>query len=280
MTKRCAGFLLFSGLAALIAACGGSARTDAGTAAGAAGQASGGGPSSAGSSAAGASAAGAPSAGAANLADACSAPKVSGQCDAYIPSFWHNPTSGLCEPFIYGGCGGNDNRYQTRDACLSACPNSLNEWGACMGDSDCVLVSPSCCAACEPVTDSGWLALNGEHFGDQMAPCATVGACAPCPQVTEQEATGKYFRPVCVAGHCSALDVRQSAYTECSTDSDCTLRDGVKCCAECDGGFVAVNANANFCPDGPERCAHCASIPPSNLQATCTQNRCVLASVE
>ncbi len=275
MTKRSAGFALFSGLVVLIAACGGSALEQGGSASGAGGQASAGGPSLAGSSAAGTSAAGAPS-----LSEACSAPEVPGQCDAYQPSFWHNPTSGLCEPFIYGGCGGNDNRYASRDACLQACPSSVNAWGACKVDSDCRLVSPGCCAACEPVTEQGLLAINSEHLTDQMLPCASVGACAPCPQVTEQEATGKYFRPVCSAGQCSALDVRQSVYTECSTGADCTLRDGVKCCAECDGGFVAVNATANFCPDGAEACSHCASIPPSNLQAACAQNRCVLASVE
>lgn len=27
-----------------------------------------------------------------------------------------------CHPFVYGGCGGNANRFETREACESRCP--------------------------------------------------------------------------------------------------------------------------------------------------------------
>src|SRR3954471_665639 len=132
MPKPLPGFALFCGFVAIIPACGGSALTEGGRSdAGAGGAATGSGgrpgaggasatagsnavggsaggaPSVAGAPAAGASAAGAPG-------DACSAPMASGNCNGYEPSFWHNPKSGLCEPFIYGGCGGNENRYPTR----------------------------------------------------------------------------------------------------------------------------------------------------------------------
>jgi hypothetical protein len=42
-------------------------------------------------------------------------------CRAYIPSFFYNSTSGRCEQFIYGGCGGNSNRFTTVGACEHRC---------------------------------------------------------------------------------------------------------------------------------------------------------------
>jgi hypothetical protein len=293
MAKRFAGFALFSGLTALFVACGGTALTEgdssraggAGFTSGGAGPGPGGAPSGAGSNTAGtsaaggSSAAGGPSAGGSS-GEPCSAPMTQGQCDGYQPSFWHDPKSGLCEPFIYGGCGGNANRYRTRDACLMACPGGGSAWGACQVDSDCTLTSVGCCAACEPVGDHDLLSLNGSHLAEQMAtrPCANVGACAPCPSVSEFVATAKYFRAVCVAGQCSALDVRQAAYTECSDGAGCSLRNGVNCCPECDAeGYVAVSSRASFCPNGPEPCGKCTPVPPaSGIIAACDGKRCML----
>ncbi|MET0793877.1 MAG: BPTI/Kunitz domain-containing protein [Polyangiaceae bacterium] len=283
MSKQVAGFALFSACVALVAACGGSARIEAGPPPdpGVAGQSTGSAGQSSGSAGQSSGGAGQSSGGAGPTpGDACSAAQVAGQCDGYQPSFWHNPKTGLCEPFIYGGCDGNANRYATRDACLTACGGGGSNWGACRVDSDCAFTSTSCCAACDPIVDWDLLALSDSHWADYSAtqPCASVGACAPCLALSELDATGKYFRPVCVAGQCSALDVRQSAYTECTTDNECTLRDGVKCCPECDGGFVAVASQSNFCPNGPQSCPKCAAIaPPPYLQAVCNGQHCELA---
>ena len=51
----------------------------------------------------------------------CTLPPVSGMCEAYMPSFFYNATSGMCESFVYGGCGGNDNRFGTYEDCLLKC---------------------------------------------------------------------------------------------------------------------------------------------------------------
>ncbi|RWS23400.1 hypothetical protein B4U80_06719 [Leptotrombidium deliense] len=47
--------------------------------------------------------------------------KVVGGCDGYFPSYSFNSTSKRCESFIYGGCGGNNNRFETIQQCISAC---------------------------------------------------------------------------------------------------------------------------------------------------------------
>ncbi|XP_053409062.1 actinia tenebrosa protease inhibitors-like isoform X2 [Mercenaria mercenaria] len=42
-------------------------------------------------------------------------------CLAYIQSYGYNSTSGKCEKFIYSGCGGNANRFETLEKCKQRC---------------------------------------------------------------------------------------------------------------------------------------------------------------
>ncbi|RCN35661.1 Kunitz/Bovine pancreatic trypsin inhibitor domain protein [Ancylostoma caninum] len=45
----------------------------------------------------------------------------SGVCHGYIPKFAFDEDSGECIRFIYGGCGGNRNRFDTKAKCQLAC---------------------------------------------------------------------------------------------------------------------------------------------------------------
>uniref|UniRef100_A0A670ZAR0 BPTI/Kunitz inhibitor domain-containing protein n=1 Tax=Pseudonaja textilis TaxID=8673 RepID=A0A670ZAR0_PSETE len=47
-----------------------------------------------------------------------------GRCRDHIPRFYFNTVTGNCDVFIYGGCGGNENNFQTWYECKAACPNS------------------------------------------------------------------------------------------------------------------------------------------------------------
>jgi len=51
----------------------------------------------------------------------CSLPKVVGRCKADFLNFYYNSTTKTCESFIYGGCGGNRNRFRTKTACETIC---------------------------------------------------------------------------------------------------------------------------------------------------------------
>ncbi|XP_064001754.1 kunitz-type protease inhibitor 1 isoform X2 [Pogoniulus pusillus] len=45
----------------------------------------------------------------------------SGQCTDSIPRWYYNPFSEKCDPFTYGGCGGNNNNFQEEEECMKSC---------------------------------------------------------------------------------------------------------------------------------------------------------------
>ncbi|KAI0211755.1 Kunitz-type serine protease inhibitor PPTI [Lamellibrachia satsuma] len=51
----------------------------------------------------------------------CYLPAVAGTCKAYMPRWYYNCATRACEKFIYGGCGGNRNRFDTELACRRRC---------------------------------------------------------------------------------------------------------------------------------------------------------------
>jgi hypothetical protein len=205
---------------------------------------------------------------------ACTARRDSGQCEAYIPSFWHDPTTGLCEPFIYGGCGGNANRYPSREACQQACANGPGDWDACTDDSDCFVGGQRCCGACEPLEANQVVTIN-IAYKERYGPCPEPTSCSPCLPVAENEQSLKYLKPKCQNAHCTVIDIRETSLTACEKTSDCILRDGAGCCAECDGtGWVAVNKNADLCGSVPKACDDCISPVPREWDVVCVSGRC------
>lgn len=51
----------------------------------------------------------------------CVYPPVTGPCRADFSLFYYNPFSRTCERFTYGGCNGNDNRFQEEKTCMDTC---------------------------------------------------------------------------------------------------------------------------------------------------------------
>ncbi|CAD0206642.1 unnamed protein product [Chrysodeixis includens] len=51
----------------------------------------------------------------------CLVHREAGRCLAYIPSFAYDANLNECVPFVYGGCGGNDNRFETKEECEEDC---------------------------------------------------------------------------------------------------------------------------------------------------------------
>lgn len=187
----------------------------------------------------------------------------------------HDPSTGLCEPFVCGGCNGNANRYPSREACQQTCPNIQDDWDSCVADSDCTLVNQQCCAPCEPVTVEDVVAINDAH-APQRGACKFPTSCAPCMPVPDNAQTRKYFEPKCRNAHCTLIDIRETPLTACERTSDCMLRAGAGCCPECDGaGWIAVSKSADFCSGKPTPpCDPCVSAPPKEWDAVCLSGRC------
>ncbi|XP_044909484.1 eppin isoform X2 [Felis catus] len=51
----------------------------------------------------------------------CDMPKETGPCMAFFHRWWYDKEKGTCSRFIYGGCKGNNNNFQTKDMCQNMC---------------------------------------------------------------------------------------------------------------------------------------------------------------
>lgn len=60
--------------------------------------------------------------------DYCLAPAVTGRCRASFPRWYYDVSSLNCRTFIYGGCGGNKNNYDSKDQCLARCSGKTGAW--------------------------------------------------------------------------------------------------------------------------------------------------------
>lgn len=55
------------------------------------------------------------------MAQKCSLPPLTGRCLASMTRFFFNATSRKCEEFKFGGCEGNENRFDTFEQCKDFC---------------------------------------------------------------------------------------------------------------------------------------------------------------
>lgn len=69
-----------------------------------------------------------------NCIDVCYLPKSVGPCEGYYPTWYYDQDRKQCAQFVYGGCLGNNNKFQTREECEHLCviPDTLgikiNNW--------------------------------------------------------------------------------------------------------------------------------------------------------
>ncbi|XP_069685763.1 BPTI/Kunitz domain-containing protein-like [Periplaneta americana] len=52
----------------------------------------------------------------------CLLPKSTGPCRGFFQSYYFNRETRRCDTFVWSGCGGNNNRFETREACERQCP--------------------------------------------------------------------------------------------------------------------------------------------------------------
>lgn len=49
-----------------------------------------------------------------------------GRCNGAFQSYYFERATGTCEPFRYSGCGGNANRFQTKEQCEELCVHRVS----------------------------------------------------------------------------------------------------------------------------------------------------------
>ena len=57
----------------------------------------------------------------------CVLEEDSGPCQAYFNRWRFDESSGQCIEFVYGGCGGNNNRFASREECRRTCRSLLTD---------------------------------------------------------------------------------------------------------------------------------------------------------
>lgn len=143
---------------------------------------------------------------------------------------------------------------------------------ACNQPSDCILNAPSCCLCGLPEL-SDFEAINSSF----VQQCSCQGPACGCATQENPNLTA-----TCESGTCAGFDVRLEEYSACTTDTDCTLRNGLGCCEQCQGSeysVVAVNVNqaalsGAVCGDQPVGCPDCVVQYPANKKASCISNHC------
>ncbi|KAB0350527.1 hypothetical protein FD754_015384, partial [Muntiacus muntjak] len=64
---------------------------------------------------------------AASKPEFCLEPELKGPCKDQMTRYFYNAKTGYCEPFVYGGCGGNKNNFQTLSDCtVTCCPVTVS----------------------------------------------------------------------------------------------------------------------------------------------------------
>lgn len=51
----------------------------------------------------------------------CNLPKVNGSCEGYFLQWYYDKQARQCSQFVYGGCLGNNNRFESREECSELC---------------------------------------------------------------------------------------------------------------------------------------------------------------
>ncbi|KAF5400025.1 Serine peptidase inhibitor Kunitz type 3 [Paragonimus heterotremus] len=62
------------------------------------------------------------------LQQRCLLPPERGPCRRHSISYAYDPQSGQCVKFVYGGCRGNGNRFDSKEECEDQCARGLYDF--------------------------------------------------------------------------------------------------------------------------------------------------------
>ncbi|GAA6097315.1 kunitz-type protease inhibitor 2 [Tachysurus ichikawai] len=150
--------------------------------------------------------------------DYCRFEKVVGHCRASFPRFFYDVTDQTCKTFVYGGCGGNNNNFKTKEECENACSGVT-------GDviTDTSASSKSRKALSQDLTakssESSLPEMTSEEYAEKCQAEPQVGLCrASIPRYYYTSGTCKRFR----FGGCGGNSNNYNTEEECM--KTCTVK--------------------------------------------------------
>ncbi|XP_066480850.1 kunitz-type serine protease inhibitor textilinin-2-like [Tiliqua scincoides] len=116
----------------------------------------------------------------------CQLPPMTGPCKRNIKRYYYNPAQKKCLQFTYGGCRGNSNNFETKEACEQACGKISPEVcklpkdsGPCLGYSEMYYYN-SGTKMCE-IFVYGLCGGNGNRFSSKLECLMVCGNLAQSP---------------------------------------------------------------------------------------------------
>jgi len=195
----------------------------------------------------------------------------------------------LMMPFA-GGCadshGGGDGGARDSGAVDSGATDggrvdsgggSIPRWQRCSDNSECTVVSESCCGSCGQPSPGDMVGVNSGRIRDYRGDSCDRVDCPACFMEPDPNLIA-----TCNAGRCEAIDVRTHAVSSCTGTSQCSLRVNT-CCGCSSSGPIAIHGSSesdfmSLVCVGDEVCPECFPAFPE-WDVSCQMGHCVALNV-
>lgn len=217
--------------------------------------------------------------------DTCQLEPEVGECRAARERWFYNSTSKACETFLWGGCGGNENRFETKTACEAKCKggNFHSRWWY-SGRShsvSCAVTKPKCSNECA-------FGRANDARGCPTCTCSTRRSYRRPSQLPGESSTCDDEPSVQCTLYCEhgfKKDVKGCTLCECSEapsarynksrSSSCD-DPSVQCTLYCEHGFKKDEKGCQICQcsDAPVASQLPAASAASVAKSNCPRPKC------